>query len=270
MIRYSLISEGDTSALTVVHNGEIYQCTSTHPYWSDILDGVLAGDESAIELIDMGKAADTKFRQVTERVTVKDGSVYFDGDRVDNALTQAIIRAMREGADFTPLALFMEKIYQNPKKHSRETLYTWIADRDFTITETGDLIAYKGVNSNGTSIVAGPGIVNGVPMNDHLPNEVGSVLEMSRSSVQHDPAVGCSVGLHVGTFEYAQGFSRGKILKVVVNPRDVVSVPTDCSWAKMRVCRYRVLEVIDAPVNTLVDPTEYDEWDEFEDEGFVY
>ena len=32
-----------------------------------------------------------------------------------------------------------------------------------------------------------------------------------------------------------------------MNPRDVVSVPVDCAGEKMRVCRYKVLETIDAP-----------------------
>jgi len=262
-MRYYLISEGDREALTVVHDGDMFQCDSTHPYWDEIREGTLAGDPEVLDLLDMGKAAATRFERVTERVSVDRGIVYFDGDPVDNSLTQAIVRAMQEGADFKGLALFMEKVYQNPNRHSRQSLYTWLADRDFTITSDGNLIAYKGVNPDGTSIHSGPGIVDGVEMNGNLPNAVGSVLEMARSSVAHDPAVGCSVGLHVGTWDYASSFSRGRVLKVIVNPRDVVSVPTDCSWAKMRVCRYKVAEVIEAPVETLLDEeSDWDDWDE--------
>lgn len=272
-MRYYLVSEGERKALTVVHDGEIFQVDNTHPYWNEIHFGVtVASDESVIDLIDMGKAAQARFQMVTERVSVDRGVVYFDGDVVDNALTQAIVRAMNEGSDFAKLALFMEKVYQNPNRHSRESLFTWLADREFSITSNGDLVGYKGVADNGTSIGSGPGIVNGVPMTGHLPNEVGSVLEMARSSVEHDPAVGCSVGLHVGTFDYAKGWSRGKVLKVIVNPRDVVSVPTDCEFAKMRVCRYYVSEIIEAPVSTFVDHDElWDDWSDYtDDEGFVY
>ena len=39
-----------------------------------------------------------------------------------------------------------------------------------------------------------------------------------------------------------------------VNPRDVVSVPKDCEFQKLRCCRYVVLDVIRNPLDT----TRYD------------
>ncbi|MDQ2739570.1 MAG: hypothetical protein M3Y35_13360, partial [Actinomycetota bacterium] len=48
-------------------------------------------------------------------------------------------------------------------------------------------------------------------------------------------------GLHVGTFEYAKNFGH-KLLICSVNPRDVVSVPRDCGFQKLRTCRYTVLD----------------------------
>jgi hypothetical protein len=63
---------------------------------------------------------------------------------------------------------------------------------------------------------------------------------MPRSDVQHDPARSCHTGLHVGTYEYAHSYADAALLTVLVNPRDVVSVPTACGATKMRVCRYVV------------------------------
>ena len=37
------------------------------------------------------------------------------------------------------------------------------------------------------------------------------------------------------------------MLEIHINPRDVVSVPTDAGGAKMRVCRYTVASVVEAP-----------------------
>jgi len=71
--------------------------------------------------------------------------------------------------------------------------------------------------------------------------------------------VGCHTGLHVGTYAYASNFGQGALLEVQVNPRDVVSVPTDCSAAKMRTCRYVVVDTIDQPYTTAVKPYD-DEW----------
>lgn len=261
-MRYQINSEGGLSNLALYLDGQLYAVNSTHPYWEDILDALRDGDAEAIpELIDLATAAANRFEKVTERVAVQNGVVYFDGDAVHNSLADAVVRAMREGADFRGLALFMENCYQNPRKHSRDNLYDWLNTHDFTITPDGMLVGYKGVNADLTSRSAGPGIVNGVPTHGHLDNSVGNVLEMARSEVQHDPSVGCSVGLHVGTWEYASTFGP-KVLKVLVNPRDVVSVPTDCGWAKMRVCRYKVAEVIDNPVNSFVDPSWDNDWDE--------
>jgi len=262
-VRYNLVSEDNFQTLTVVIDGKMVQCDSTHPYWEAIRQSLMDNDgDNIVRLVDIATQAALQFERVTERVSVNNGIVRFDGDVVDNSLTNAIVRSMREGQDIKPLALFMEKVYQNPNRHSRDNLFTWLKTHDFTINAVGNLIAYKGVTGSGASWHTGPGIVNGRHMVGHLPNDVGSVIEMARSDVQHDPSVGCSTGLHVGTYDYASTFGS-IVLKVEVNPRDVVSVPTDCLWAKMRVCRYRVLARIENPVATFLDePSDWDDdWD---------
>ena len=95
---------------------------------------------------------------------------------------------------------------------------------------------------DGTSTRAGYGIVDGVEYeHDHLKNYVGAVVEIPRSKVDDNRGVGCSVGLHVGDFSYASTFSQ-RLWTVLVNPRDVVSVPSDANERKIRVCRYTVVE----------------------------
>ena len=66
---------------------------------------------------------------------------------------------------------------------------------------------------------------------------------MDRDSVDADSSVTCSHGLHVAAFEYAHRHGR-TLVAVKVNPVDVVSIPFDYNGQKMRVCRYKVLEVI--------------------------
>jgi hypothetical protein len=268
-MRYRLFSDGGVSTLTVVDMfGTPHTVDSTSYNFDEIVDAVRADAYSEVfDLIDLAKAAGKRFSELTERVSVRDGNVYFDGDIVHNSLADAIVRALSEGAEFIGLVNFLEKIHQNPRKHSRENLYDWLNTHEFTITNDGDLVGYKGVSEDMTSISAGPGIVNGVETNGHLDNSVGNVVSIARSYVQHDPSIGCSTGLHVGTWDYASSFGP-VVVKVLVNPRDVVSVPTDCNWAKMRVSRYKVVEVLDNPVYSLIDPSEYDEWDEDWDEDF--
>ena len=56
------------------------------------------------------------------------------------------------------------------------------------------------------------------------------------------------------------------MLKVHINPRDVVSVPTDAQGEKVRVCRYRVVEIIDAPETVALEDDYQDAWDETEED----
>jgi len=116
----------------------------------------------------------------------------------------------------------------------------------------GDFVAYKGVRQNGDredlfrSISHGSAIVNGERHTGTIPTSPGVVVEMPRSEVNHNPSVGCSTGLHAGSWAYAYNFGSRTTLRVKINPRDVVSVPTDCGEAKMRVCRYRVLGPVES------------------------
>ena len=206
------------------------------------------------------KGVTTTLTRLTERVTYKDGVIYFDGDELDNALAAHIIKIIESGAeakDYQSFALFLENLAQNPSKKSRKHLYSFIETHGMTISDDGHLIAYKGVQKDGTSIHAGYGIVDGVEYeNAYLPNAVGSVVEIPRSQVDDDRNAACSTGLHAGTFRYAQDFAQGLLLTVKVNPRDVVSVPADHSNAKIRTARYSVLEVNEgAKIDTLTYDT---------------
>jgi hypothetical protein len=190
------------------------------------------------------------FEQVTERVSVANGRVYFDGNEADDSVSRQIIRFLAEGQDVRPLARFMEKLDENPSYRSREQLYTWLRAREFSITAEGDVVMYKGVRRDLTSINSGPAVVDGEPVNGYVPNRLGSTVEFERRNVSDDPGVSCSRGLHAGTFEYADNFAQGATLTVIVNPADVVSVPSDHDTQKVRVCKYQVIGTAQQAVTT--------------------
>lgn len=268
-MQYTIASSGDESNITVFIPGESMPLVahSDHPNFNRIVAQVIAGEsEGLTDLFDASLAASTRFEALSERVSVAHGRIYLDGDEVDNALTAQVVRFLNDGVeDWQPLVNFFEKVQANPTDHSREQLYDWLNAHDFTLTQSGDIVGYKGVKKQADgSLVSGwtgSAIVNGEPINGHIPNEVGSVVEMPRTSVAHDPGAACSYGLHVGTFDYARGYASGAMLEVHVNPRDVVSVPTDARGEKVRVCRYKVVNVIDAPHTSAVlfDDCDFDE-----------
>ena len=242
---YTISSHGDHEAVTAYIDGRTFVAGSDHPNYDRIVEALRSGNENeAPDLFDLAQAAATRFERLTDRVTVADSQVYFDGDLVDNSLSRQIVQFINDDLDFMPLVRFMDNLAQNPNKDSRNMLFDWLRDRHFTITNDGCFIGYKGLNSDGRSRHAGPGIVNGVSVNGRLDNSDGNLVEIARSLVTHDPSVGCASGLHVGTWEYASGW--GPLVKSVkVNPRDVISVPHDCDAQKMRVTRYEVLETVE-------------------------
>lgn len=259
-MKYNLVSNGDLKSITVLLDGDLKSATQDHEKWNEIVAKVLDDNaDGLLELFDYVAALTKSFEKISEQLAVKGGQVLFEGTPVDNALTKQIIRLHNDGSDFKSLALFMEKLETNPNEHSKEHLYRWLSDLDFTIAADGDFIGYKGVGYGLYSRNSGFGIVNGVEVNGQLDNSAGNTVEMPRDMVTFDPADGCNVGLHVGTWSYASTFATNT-LAVKVNPRDVVSCPTDCSDQKLRVCRYTVLAEVSGPYEeSEVDTYDYDE-----------
>jgi hypothetical protein len=278
-------NEGHGSVSVYDNDGQPHIATDEHPNYRQIIASLIEDDqnEDVLDLFDVSRTISAKLSRLTERISVANGVVYFDGDPVDNTISGQILRFAQQGVeDWQPLALFMENLAANPNEHSRTQLYDWLtANGEFTITEDGCILGYKGVMRDPehgfVSISRGPAVVDGVAVNGNVPNRIGAVVEIGRSAVHHDPRVGCSTGLHVGTWEYAESFARGAVLEVHVNPRDVVSIPTDCGAQKMRCCRYTVVNIIEQKVQSPLagfdaptwdeDDFDWDEGDDFYDES---
>lgn len=282
-------SEGRSVILVIDDNGDPSILTDSHPNYVRIGQAVLNGEDPT-EFLD---ASATKIvANLSSRVSVVDGVLHFDGDAVYNGLASTIQRYHAEGRDATNLVRFMERLSTNPSYSSREQLFSWTEAKNLTIDQDGFIVGYKGVMSRLNdqdylddagqplfpldefpfqSSGAGHGIVNGVEINGHLPMGVDVTVEMPRSEVNDNPNQGCSTGLHVGNYGYAKGYSHsGALLEVKFDPADVVSVPADCGFAKLRTCRYTGVAIHDEDLGDDLsdyepDATWDDEeaWDEF-------
>ncbi len=273
MALHQLIEGTNGRSLTVLLGDGVHAITDEHPGFEKILDAVRGNesDSTILNLLDPATYIHAKASKVSERFTLAGGTLLFDGDPVEGPLADFIVQiaSVSDNKDsYIAYVHFAEKLAQNPSQESRDHLFAFITTHGLTITPEGDVVLYKGVKADGGSIHQGPGIVDGVHMNGSLPNEVGSVLEFPRSQVNADRNVACATDLHAGTFEYASGFARGRLLTVLVNPRDVVSVPSDSANAKVRVSRYTVLEVNEAEsaYNVPVLGAEDDDFDDYSDD----
>jgi len=64
---------------------------------------------------------------------------------------------------------------------------------------------------------------------------------MTRNEVNDDKNQTCSAGLHFCSQDYLNHFGGSRIMILKINPRDVVSIPTDYKNSKGRCCRYEVI-----------------------------
>jgi hypothetical protein len=70
---------------------------------------------------------------------------------------------------------------------------------------------------------------------------LGELQSMDREACDNNPSNTCSSGLHVGAPGYVQGFGYGSqsyVIACLVSPANVVAVPYDYDFEKMRTCEY--------------------------------
>ncbi len=174
--------------------------------------------------------------------TVKEGQIHINGNVVPAVLGNKIVRFADEGLPHQPLVRFAENLQKNPSFRAVNELFQFLEKNDHPITENGNFIAYKKVRDNFKDVHTGK-----------MDNSIGRVVEMPRNQVDENPEETCSHGLHVANYDYASKFyGGGLMLEVEVNPADVVAVPVDYNQAKMRVCKYKVLGIVDQEHSTEV------------------
>ena len=222
-------------SITLVVAGENRTVDFTHPAFTDIVTKAAEGNlEEAFDLADTAKAIN-KYMQ--GRVVIEGQEVLYKGEVVTGSLASRIIHQMQIGDEgFKDLVAFMNKLEENPSYKTRMELFDFISHTDIEITPEGDLICWKAVKSNYKDYHTGS-----------IDNFVGNTVSMPRSEVNDNSNDTCSSGLHCcakGYFSSFYGYS-GIILKVLVNPKDVVSIPTDYNNMKMRTCEYHIVEEVD-------------------------
>jgi hypothetical protein len=258
-IQIHLIASADgQKSLTVFIPGESPVIVAgDHPKFEDILAEAQKKKPNVAhlrELADTTVLVSTKFEALTDRITTRNGRLYFDGDELDTALTQKILTMLDEGDEnWGVFVNFMDKLYLNPNPNARDAFYEWLRKRPFGLTPDGDVIGYKRVKGatyqdEGAEFQSwhnGPAIVNGEEYDprcgDGVPQSIGDTVEKPRSEVDTSTTDECSDGLHIGTYQFCKNISNfgSTVLKVIINPRDVVGVPVHVSGSeKFRCCRY--------------------------------
>lgn len=222
------MKQGDN--ITIVVDNTPYSITPEHMNYQAIRDAMVAGDWDAVAGLVDPVVTLRNFSQGA--VEVRDGMLYWHGEPMAGAMAEKIVDMVQEGFDVAPMVAFMDNLLQNPSKRAVDELYGFLEAGNMPITPDGCFLAYKKVRDDYLDIHSGT-----------MDNSVGKVVEMRRNLVDEDCHRTCSSGLHFCSQEYLPHFggegSRTMIVKV--NPRDVVSIPSDYNNAKGRACRYEVV-----------------------------
>lgn len=212
-------------------NNKPIEITNDRLNYKSIIEAIKADDEDQVrELLDENQVLNSVSNG---RVTVTGNTVLLDGRELHSAEAKKLVDLVSEGAtNIDRWFRFIEKLYNNPSYHCREQAYNFIAHTGMPMTENGNLIGYKGVADDYKDKYSGK-----------FDNSVGQVLRMSRTDVDDNPNNGCSAGFHVGSHNYADSWagSDGRLMIVEYSPTDIVSVPDESGYGKLRVCEYKVI-----------------------------
>lgn len=255
---YPYILQGDN--LTVLVKNKTYQLNkNSHPNFQAAVDAIRSGEWDKIpDLVDLESVVRNFLSQVGD-VTVRNGGVYYRGEPMAGVLVERVMKMIERGFDVLPLLNFINNLQANPAKHAVDELYLFLEIGRLPITSDGCFLAYKKVRGDYYDIHSGKvsnkpaflfteedyrtrlGTFNGV--NVSIQNDT-TVLEMQRNRVDDKRSNLCSSGLHFCSLKYLPNFGSGRddrILIVKINPRDVVSIPSDYDNTKGRTCRYEVV-----------------------------
>lgn len=237
--------------------GKQYSCENNSIRYKRVLSAINKGDNEAFASAMTENESQSLVKELgSDDFVVTNGVVSLDGVEVIGSLQNKLARFINEGISVSHFVPFLRNLRQNVSQSAVKELYDFLGYAELPITPDGLLMAYKGVKNDYWSCTAGKTKLKKgkVDSNGYIFNGIGEEIECDRVEVDDDRRQGCSNGLHVGSHDFATGFGTRTVL-VLVNPKDVVSVPLDCECQKMRVCAYKVVgdyesEIKDAMVDS--------------------
>lgn len=176
----------------------------------------------------------TKIVKYTDNAfIIRGGNVYLKGEKnpIPTLIGKKLMEFYKQKHPYKPLIKFWKNLQKNPSENSVEQLFAFLNNNDFAITSEGFFLAYKYVTEK-----------DGMLVDCHtkkINNNIGQKPHMDRKDVEDNPDVACGKGLHVASYEYASNYHT--LIEVLVNPKDVVSVPKDHNCQKIRLTDYTVI-----------------------------
>jgi hypothetical protein len=253
--KYIIANDGN---VTAVVSGQTYCFGKSHPNYSKLIGHLKTNNvehfEACYDIVSHINAYCEGY------VNCEHGSLSWDGIKMPNMFTSTIMDMVQQGFPFEPMLNFLDNISQNPSDHAIIELFDFMENKHMPITMDGCFLAYKAVRSDYKDIYSGT-----------FNNNVGDICSVPRNKVDNNRDNGCGHGLHVGAIDYAKSYGGidldndgedndggNRLMICKINPRDVVSVPSDHKFQKLRCCRYEVVAEFNTIFDKVVHMTEND------------
>jgi hypothetical protein len=236
----------DSGVVNAFVGGEAYTFDKNHHNYNALIRHLKSGNVEHFEAAyDVASSVE---HFCDGYVHVKNGTLNWNGIPMPELFTDRILDMKKEGFDFDSMLNFMCNLNDNPSDKSILELFDFMQNKNLPITQDGHFLAYKAVRPDFKDIYSGS-----------IDNSVGEVVEVDRSKVDSNRNKHCSAGLHVGAIDYVtsygginldnhddnDGDGGNQIVICKVNPADVVSVPSDAKFQKLRACRYEVVAIFE-------------------------
>ncbi len=252
---YPYIIQGNN--IVVVIGANSHTINKGHIAYQKVLDAIKAGDWEAVKNTVEPKKVILSYG--AGNISIKGETLYWKGREFHNSLSRRMIQMFQDGFPIEPLVLFMENLMENPSYRAVNELYEFLEKNTLPITPDGHFLAYKKVRNDYLDVHSGT-VLNKVaatftpeetatlPLVSGKKKEVSvnvengvTVISMPRNEVNDDKNQTCSEGLHFCSKEYLGSFGGERVMILKINPRDVVSIPSDYNRSKGRACRYEVI-----------------------------
>lgn len=222
----------DTFISIILTDGENFTLDDSHPTFGELRTALSKKNWKKVpHLVTVAAKIANKSQG---NVTVTAQGVYYKGRKIDSSLTKRIITLLKENQDVSYMLKFMDNLYANPVESAINELFDFLGKCNLPITDDGCFMAYKMVNQNYTDCHSGK-----------FDNSPGQIIVMPRKDVDPDRRNECSRGFHFCSKEYlGSGFGGGRLMRVKVDPKDVVSIPMGYGYSKGRTWKYEVVDEI--------------------------
>ena len=252
----------DNKVTVFLENGEIVEKEVTEDKFKKVIEAQT--DEEVLRLlcpeyqknIDSYNNALTLIEKIqkSKLLSMKGDIVYWEEVSclsVPEELAKAIIKAEEEHNELkiSTYRNFWTLMSLNPSEECRKNLYWFLQLHGLKLAKCGFFVAYRNVDTTKEK---------GVYTDHHSHStriKIGEMVTLPREKCDCDSNNECSKGLHCASVKWLKKNYFGNVgLACLVNPADVVAVPHNSEYGKLRTCAYLPMEIIHYDKNDNVIP----------------